>query len=42
VTVHRGPPEPGISPPMILEIFRVADGRVAEIWGAGTAPRAKQ
>ncbi len=39
VTVHGRPLEPGQSPPMILEIFRVANGRVAEIWGAGTSPR---
>jgi predicted SnoaL-like aldol condensation-catalyzing enzyme len=28
---------PGAPPPLILEIFRIANGRVAEIWGAGTA-----
>lgn len=28
---------PGVPPPVILEIFRVANGRVVEIWGAGTA-----
>jgi predicted ester cyclase len=37
VTVHRGDAEPDEPPPTILEIFRVADGRIAEIWGAGTA-----
>ena len=39
VTVHRGAPAPGEQLPQILEIFRVEDGRVAEIWGAGTSPR---
>jgi predicted SnoaL-like aldol condensation-catalyzing enzyme len=28
---------PGAPPPAIVEIFRVANGRVVEIWGAGTA-----
>lgn len=28
---------PGAPPPLILEIFRVVNGRVVEIWGAGTA-----
>jgi predicted ester cyclase len=37
VTVHRGEAAPGTALPTILEIFRVEDGRVAEIWGAGTA-----
>jgi predicted ester cyclase len=36
VTVHRGDAAADTPPPTILEIFRVADGRVAEIWGAGT------
>ncbi len=39
VTVQGRPLEPGQSPLTILEIFRIANGRVAEIWGAGTAPR---
>jgi predicted ester cyclase len=39
VTVHRGPAEPGTIPQTILEIFRVENGRVAEIWGAGTPAR---
>ena len=39
VTVHRGPADLETAPPTILEIFRVEDGRVAEIWGAGTAPQ---
>ncbi len=36
VTVHQGGPD-GPDEPVstILEIFRIADGRVAEIWGAG-------
>jgi predicted ester cyclase len=35
VTVHRG--DPASTPPrsLILEVFRVAAGRVVEIWGAG-------
>jgi len=37
VAVHRGEAAPGTALPAILEIFRVEDGRVAEIWGAGTA-----
>jgi predicted ester cyclase len=32
VTVHRN----GSPAAMIMEIFRVENGRVAEIWGAGT------
>ena len=39
VTVQRGEPVPGEIPQSILEIFRVEDGRVAEIWGAGTPAR---
>jgi predicted ester cyclase len=39
VTVHRGPRVDGEEPPMIMEIFRVENGRVAEIWGAGTLRR---
>lgn len=39
VTVHRGAPEPGMVPQTILEVFRVEQGRVAEIWGAGTPAR---
>jgi predicted ester cyclase len=41
VTVHRGQPAPNETPQMIMEIFRVESGRVAEIWGAGTPPRAE-
>lgn len=33
VTIHGIPQQP---PPIIMEIFRVENGRVAEIWGAGT------
>jgi predicted SnoaL-like aldol condensation-catalyzing enzyme len=36
VLVHREPHEPGTPTPIILEIFRVEHGRVAEIWGAGS------
>ena len=39
VTVHRGEPVPGEIPQTIFEIFRVEDGRVAEIWGAGAPAR---
>jgi predicted ester cyclase len=37
VTVHRGQATPDSARPTIMEIFRVERGRVAEIWGAGTA-----
>lgn len=37
VTVHSDIDDPGRPPPTILEIFRIEDGRVVEIWGAGTA-----
>jgi predicted ester cyclase len=33
VTIHGVPQQP---PPIILEIFRIENGRVAEVWGAGT------
>ncbi len=36
VTVHGVPTPPGEPLPIIMEIFRIANGRVAEIWGAGT------
>ncbi|MEV0823368.1 nuclear transport factor 2 family protein [Nonomuraea rubra] len=26
----------GDAPPMLFEIFRIEDGRFAEMWGAGT------
>ena len=37
VAVHRSAPAPVAE---IIEIFRVEDGRVAEIWGAGAPRRA--
>ncbi|GHO47592.1 nuclear transport factor 2 family protein [Ktedonospora formicarum] len=39
VTVHGVPTPPGEPLPLILEIFRIENGRVAEIWGAGTLRR---
>ena len=30
----------GNAPPMLLEIFRIEDGRLAEMWGATEGPRA--
>jgi predicted ester cyclase len=36
VTIHGIPTLPDQPLPTILEIFRVENGRVAEIWGAGT------
>jgi len=39
VTVHRGTPDPTTIPQTILEIFRISQGRIAEIWGAGTPSR---
>lgn len=36
VTVHGIPVEPEQPQPIIMEIFRVEDGQVAEVWGAGT------
>lgn len=33
VTIYGIPQEP---PPIIIEIFRIENGRVAEVWGAGT------
>jgi len=36
VTVHGVPTAPGESLPIIMEIFRIENGRVAEVWGAGT------
>jgi predicted ester cyclase len=35
VAVMGGELEPGQHQPIILEIFRIENGRVAEIWGAG-------
>lgn len=39
VTIHRGEAAPDATLPTIIEIFRVERGRVAEIWGVGTAPQ---
>lgn len=39
VTVHGIPMAPGEPLPLIMEIFRIEDGRVAEVWGAGTLRR---
>jgi len=36
VTVQGVPVAPGQPLPLIMEIFRIENGRVAEIWGAGT------
>ncbi|MBV9231779.1 MAG: nuclear transport factor 2 family protein [Chloroflexi bacterium] len=36
VTVHGIPLTPGQPKPIIMEIFRIENGRVAEVWGAGT------
>lgn len=36
VTVHGVPIAPGEPLPIIMEIFRIENGRVAEVWGAGT------
>lgn len=36
VTVHGVPVAPGEPLPIIMEIFRIENGQVAEIWGAGT------
>jgi hypothetical protein len=36
VTIQGVPVPPGAPLPLIMEIFRVENGRVAEIWGAGT------
>ncbi|GHO98111.1 hypothetical protein KSF_081590 [Reticulibacter mediterranei] len=36
VTVHGRLTPPGQPLPLIMEIFRIENGRVAEIWGAGT------
>jgi hypothetical protein len=39
VTIHGIPMAPGQPLPIIIEIFRIENGRVAEIWGAGTLRR---
>jgi predicted ester cyclase len=36
VTIHGLPTAPGEPLPIIMEIFRIENGRVAEVWGAGT------
>ena len=36
VTIHGIPTTIGEPQPTILEIFRIENGRVVEIWGAGT------
>ncbi len=36
VTIHGVPTAPGEPLPIIMEIFRIENGRVAEVWGAGT------
>jgi len=36
VTIHGIPVAPGQPLPLIMEIFRIENDRVAEIWGAGT------
>lgn len=36
VSIQGVPVPEGQQQPVILEIFRIEDGRVAEIWGAGT------
>jgi predicted ester cyclase len=41
VTVHRNGPDGHDAPSTILEIFRVENGKVAEIWGAGAPSRAR-
>jgi ketosteroid isomerase-like protein len=32
-TIHNVPPTPAGDPPQMMELVRVADGRVAELWG---------
>ena len=39
VTVHGTPTAPGEPLPLIMEILRIENGRVAEVWGAGTLRR---
>lgn len=36
VTIHGVPLDPEQPQPIIMEIFRVEDERVVEVWGAGT------
>jgi predicted ester cyclase len=39
VTIHGVPTVPGEPLPIIMEIFRIENGRVAEVWGTGTLRR---
>ena len=39
VAVHGIPTAPGEPLPIIMEIFRIENGRVVEVWGAGTSRR---
>jgi predicted ester cyclase len=39
VTIHGVPMPPGEPLPIIMEIFRIENGRVAEVLGAGTLRR---
>lgn len=39
VTIHGVPAAPGDPLPIIMEIFRIENGRVVEVWGAGTLRR---
>ena len=39
VAVHGVSTAPGEPLPIIMEIFRIENGRVAEVWGAGTLRR---
>lgn len=41
VTVHGVPVAAGQPRPLIMEIFRIESGRVAEVWGAGTSRRSE-
>ena len=41
VTVHGVPTAPGEPLPIIMEIFRIENGRVIEVWGAGTLRRSE-
>lgn len=36
ITIHGVLLAPGQPQPIIMEIFRIENGRVAEVWGAGT------
>jgi predicted ester cyclase len=36
VTIQGIPTAPGQPQPIIMEIFRIENGRVVEVWGAGT------